>query len=105
MIELNGAFVSDLESGRHLVSNVLPAPVAGVAVEAIAATGSDPVLTAADGHVYFGARANAGTSWFVDEKRAYGADELTLCADLPAIARRERLAAIAGFVPDSAAVA
>jgi hydroxymethylpyrimidine pyrophosphatase-like HAD family hydrolase len=103
VIELNGAFVSELGSGRHLVANVLAAPVAGAAVEAIAATGSDPVLSAWDGlddRVYFGPRANEGASWYIDEKRAYGDSSLAACEDLPAVTRREQVAAITGFVLD-----
>ncbi len=101
VIELNGAFVSELESGHHLTANVLAAPVAGAAVEAFAATDSDPVLSAADGRVYFGPRANAGASWYMGEKRAYGDASLTACKELPAVAEREPLAAITGFVADA----
>lgn len=108
VIELNGAFVSELESGRHLTSNLLPAQVASAAVDAMVATGSDPVLTAWDGssdRVYFGQRANEGTSWYVEEKRAYGDSELTPCEDLPAVVQQEEIAAITGFVNDTEAAA
>jgi Cof subfamily protein (haloacid dehalogenase superfamily) len=108
VIELNGAFVSELESGRHLTSNVLPAPVANAAVEAIIATGSDPVLAAWDGtsdRVYFGSRANEATSWYVEEKRAYGDSELAACENLLAVTQREEIAAITGFVSDAEAAA
>lgn len=108
VIELNGAFVSELESGRHLTSNLLPTGVAGDAVEAIVATGSDPVLTAWDGdsdRVYFGPRANEGTSWYVEEKRAYGGSELTPCENLLAVTQQEEIAAITAFVADAEATA
>lgn len=108
VIELNGAFVSELESGRHLTSNLLPAPVAGAAVEAIVATGSDPVLSAWDGtndRVYFGSRVNEGSSWYVEEKRAYGDSALSACEDLLAVTEREQVAAITGFVADAEAAA
>ncbi len=104
VIELNGAFVSELESGRHLTSNLLSAPVASAAVEALIATGADPVLSAWDGigdRVYFGSRMNAGTSWYVEEKRSYGDRELVACEDLLAVAQRQKVAAITGFVPDA----
>lgn len=106
VIELNGAFVSELESGRHLTSNLLPAPVAAIAVEAILATGSDPVLTTWDGvgdRVYFGPVANKASTWYIDEKRAYGDTQLTACDDTLAVTRRVEIAAITGFVADAEA--
>jgi 5-amino-6-(5-phospho-D-ribitylamino)uracil phosphatase len=108
VIELNGAFVSELASGRHLTGNVLPAAVAGAAVEALGATGSDPVLTAWDGvsdRVYFGSRTNGGSSWYVEEKRAYDDSALTACESLLAVTEREQIAAITGFVADAEAAA
>jgi 5-amino-6-(5-phospho-D-ribitylamino)uracil phosphatase len=106
VIELNGAFVSELKSGHHLTSNTLPTPAAVAAVEALTATGSDPVLTAWDGsndRIYFGARANAGASWYMEEKRAYGDSELTACDNLLAITNQAEIAAITGFVADAEA--
>lgn len=103
VIELNGAYVSELQSGHHLASNHLSAQAARAAVEAILTTGADPVLSAWDGqrdHVYHGPRANEGTKWYVDEKRAYGDPQLTPCEDLLAVTYRERVAAITAFVPD-----
>jgi 5-amino-6-(5-phospho-D-ribitylamino)uracil phosphatase len=108
VIELNGAFISEFGSGRHLTSNLLPAQVASAAVDAIAATGADPVLTAWDGnsdHVYFSPRANEGTSWYVEEKRAYHDSELAPCGDLRAVVKEEQIAAITGFVKDAEATA
>lgn len=108
VMELNGAFISDIESGRHLVSNVLAAPVALAAVEAFLAIGADPVLSTWDGsrdRVHFGPQANEGTSWYVDEKRAYGDPRLTPCEDLLGVAHREHVAAITAFVPDAEAKA
>lgn len=101
VIEVNGAFVSELTSGRHLAANVLPPPFAAAAIHALGATGSDPVLTAKDGSVYFGPRANAGASWYMEEKRAYGDSELIPCDDLPGVAKRAQIAAITGFVADA----
>jgi 5-amino-6-(5-phospho-D-ribitylamino)uracil phosphatase len=108
VIELNGAFVSELESGRHLVSNILSKSAACAAVEAILATGSDPVVSAWDGsrdRVHFGPRMNEGTGWYVDEKRAYGDPRLTACDDLLGAAAQEEVASIVGFVRDAEAAA
>lgn len=85
VIEFNGAFISELQSGRHLASNVLSPSAACAAVEAILATGADPVVSTWDGshdRVHFGDRLNEGTSWYVEEKRAYGDPRLRPCDDL-----------------------
>lgn len=103
VVELNGAFVSELGSGRHLASNVLSAEVACAVVEAIGTTGADPVLSAWDGRndwVHFGSRANEALRWYVAEKRAYGDPELAPCEDLLGVAGRQRIAAITAFVAD-----
>lgn len=106
VIELNGAFVSELGSGRHLVSNMLTSSEACAAVKAILETGVDPVLSSWDGRrdrVHFGPRADESTSWYVEEKRVYGDPRLTPCDDLLAVARRERVAQITTFAPDAEA--
>lgn len=103
VIEFNGAFISELESGRHLAMNALSADAACVVVEAITATGSDPVLSTWDGsrdRVHFGSRSNQGTAWYVDEKRRYRDPRLTLCADFLAAARSEVVASVVAFAPD-----
>jgi hydroxymethylpyrimidine pyrophosphatase-like HAD family hydrolase len=108
VIELSGAFVSEIDSGRHLVGNVLSSSAACDAVEAVLATGSDPVLSTWDGardRVHFGARANPGTAWYVREKRDYGDPRLASCDDFLAAARCEEVASVVAFVPDREAAA
>lgn len=108
VIELNGAFVSELESGRHLVSNVLLEGEAWAAVEAILETGNDPVVSTWDGKkdgVHFGPRTNESTNWYVDEKRRYRDPRLAPCDDLLGIARDEEVAQITTFALDGEAVA
>lgn len=106
VIEFNGAFISELDSGRHLVSNALSAAAACAAVDAMLATGSDPVLSTWDGardRVHFGPRANEGTAWYVQEKRDYGDPRLFSCNDFLAVARREEVASVVAFAPDQEA--
>ncbi|HWC48150.1 MAG TPA: HAD family hydrolase [Solirubrobacterales bacterium] len=108
VIEFNGAFVSELASGRHLASSVLSKSAACAAVEAILATGSDPVVSAWDGsrdRVHFGSSMNEGTGWYVEEKRAYDDPRLTACDDLLGAAGQEEVASIVGFVRDTEAAA
>jgi len=104
VIELNGAFVSDLETGHHHVSNTLTPSEACAAVRAILETGVDPVLSSWDGHrdrVHFGSLADESTRFYVTEKRAYGDPRLTPCEDLLAVARREEIAQITTFTLDA----
>lgn len=103
VIELNGAFVSELESGRHLVSTFLPQADACIAVETIQATGNDPVVSTWDGvrdGVHFGSRTNDSTSWYVEEKRKHRDPRLTPCEDLLGIARNEEVAQVTTFAED-----
>lgn len=108
VIELNGAFVSDMHSGRHVASNVLSAPDACAAVGAILATGVDPVLSTWDSdrdRVHFGTRANDSLSWYVEEKRKHRDPRLAPCDDLLAVAESEEVAQITTFAPDHEAAA
>jgi hydroxymethylpyrimidine pyrophosphatase-like HAD family hydrolase len=108
VMEFNGAFVSELESGRHLASNPLSTAAAGAVVESILATGTDPVVSSWDGlrdRVHFGQRLNEGTRWYVEEKRAYGDPRLAPCDDLLAVAGREEVASVVAFAHDNEAQA
>jgi Cof subfamily protein (haloacid dehalogenase superfamily) len=104
VIELNGAFVSELDSGRHLAGNVLSESDACAALEAILATGVDPVVSTWDGdrdRVHFGTRFNDSIAWYVEEKRAHRDPRLTACKDLVAVARLEQVAQITTFARDA----
>jgi hydroxymethylpyrimidine pyrophosphatase-like HAD family hydrolase len=95
VIELNGAFVSEIDSGRHLVSNLLLDKEACAAVEVILAAGNDPVITTWDGRrdgVHFRSPTNPSTAWYVEEKRRYRDPRLAPCEDLLGIAREEEVA-------------
>ncbi|MGA8744977.1 MAG: HAD hydrolase family protein [Solirubrobacterales bacterium] len=108
VIELNGAFVSEPHSGRHLASSVLSARDACAALAVILSTGVDPVLSTWDGRrdrVHFGARSNDSISWYVEEKRRHRDPRLAPCKDLLAIARTEAVAQITTFTPDKGAPA
>lgn len=100
VIELNGAFVSELESGRHLVSNCLGGATACAAIELIQGLGNDPVISTWDGSrdaVHFGQRTNESTRWYVDEKRRHRDPRLTACDDLLGVAHETPVAQITTF--------
>lgn len=102
VIELNGVFVSELQSGKHLVSRLLDRAAARAACELLVDRRADPVLTTFDGledHVYFSPRSNPGTAWYVAEKRGYGDPRLRDCEDVRDIAAAERVATVTTFVP------
>ncbi len=108
VIELNGAFISELQTGRHLASWVLSAQDACAAVGLILSTGVDPVISSWDGRgdrVHFGARSNDSISWYIEEKRRHRDPRLSPCEDLLAIAASEEVAQITTFTPDKDAAA
>ena len=108
VIELNGAFVSDMHSGRHVASNVLSVQDACAALEVILSTGVDPVISTWDGRrdrVHFGDRTNDSISWYVEEKRKHRDPRLAPCDDLLAVAQIEEVAQITTFTPDQEAAA
>jgi Cof subfamily protein (haloacid dehalogenase superfamily) len=108
VIELNGAFISEMQSGRHVASSVLSEQDACAALEMILSTGVDPVISTWDGRrdrVHFGSRTNDSISWYVEEKRRYRDPRLTPCDDLLAIVTTEAVAQITTFTPDRKAAA
>ena len=108
VIELNGAFISDMHSGAHLASNVLSEQDACAALAAILSTGVDPVISTWDGRrdrVHFGTRMNDSISWYVEEKRQHRDPRLSPCDDLLTVARSEAVAQITTFAPDQEAAA
>ena len=108
VIELNGAFVSELDSGRHLLSNTLSRGEACAAIGAIVETGNDPVVSSWDGRrdgVHFGPRTNDSTRWYVEEKQRYRDPRLMSCGDLLGIAQDEHVAQITTFALDGEAAA
>jgi hydroxymethylpyrimidine pyrophosphatase-like HAD family hydrolase len=100
VIEVNGAFVSELDSGRRLDARLLGVGAAATTVAAMVEAGADPVVSAWDGvrdRVYCAPTLNAGSNWFAEGKRSYGT-EIVEGGDLTAIP--DGVAAITGFVPD-----
>lgn len=108
VIELNGAFISELNSGDHVRRRMLAVEVADAAVRALLEASLEPILTSWDGvedHVYYaaGAQLNGGNAWYIAEKNAYGDPRLRRHDDLAEVVGIERIAAVTTFVPDSQA--
>lgn len=110
IIELNGAFTSDLNTGHHVRRRTLAAEVAEAAVRALLQASLDAILTSWDGvddHVYYdpGAQLNPGNAWYIAEKHAYGDPRLRQHDDLAEVVRIEQIATVATFVPHPQATA
>ena len=105
VIEFNGAFISDLQSGRHLVVNALEQNLAAEVFEFLAHAQGAPITSTFDGaadHVYHRTSHNEGVARYLASRRAArdprlrevsnpGAhlDEQVVC--MTTIARRETL--------------
>ncbi|MEE3755320.1 HAD family hydrolase [Mycobacterium intracellulare] len=110
VIELNGAFISDLNSGHHIQQRLLDVEVADAAVRALLDSSLEPILTSWDGvedHVYYGhgAQRNSANSWYVAEKHAYGDPRLRRHDNLAEVVGTERIATVTTFLPHSQAAA
>ena len=85
VIEFNGAFLSDLDTGKHLSVRAIDAALAAAVFADIAQTGVEPLLSTFDGredHLYFGAVANAGLQWYLDDRTSRGDRRLRRVSDV-----------------------
>lgn len=99
VIEHNGAYISDLVSGEHLITNALDPATAAKAVELL----GDPIVTSWDGdrdRVHHAVDLNAGAAWFIGEKRRYADPRLVESEDLRAVADTEQVVMLCSYVPD-----
>jgi 5-amino-6-(5-phospho-D-ribitylamino)uracil phosphatase len=74
VIEFNGAFISDLETGRHIVTNALDTDVACTVYDMMAATAGAPLVSAFDGsadRLYYDQPRNDGVVHYLDTRRAW----------------------------------
>jgi Cof subfamily protein (haloacid dehalogenase superfamily) len=75
VVEINGAFVSDLATGRHESIASLPSDAAGELLAMIRDAGCEPFLTTFDGRedrLYYREIRNAGMQWFLDDRKQAG---------------------------------
>jgi Cof subfamily protein (haloacid dehalogenase superfamily) len=85
VIELNGAFVSDLGTGRHEIVNALPRELAADIYEAVAAFGCTPVIATFDGAadcLYHAQITNAGVRHYIEDRRRHRDERLRHCGSL-----------------------
>ena len=106
VIELNGAFVSDPVTGRHLDAAPLEAAGAVAAVHALAALGVPAILTTWDGttdNVSYPDGLTEAAGWFISEKEAQRDSRLRRSDDLLVVASSEAVAMVTAFVAHEAA--
>jgi len=85
VIELNGAFVSDLATGRHLMVQALAPDAANRVMAAIDRRGLSAFVATSFGdqdHLYHAGLPNPAMAWYRDEKVALGDSRLRAVPDL-----------------------
>ena len=88
VVEVNGAFVSDLASGRHHLVNALAPAVLGDLWELLGHSGQIPFISTYDGtadRLYYHTAhtvANAGVDWYLQDRRRYRDPRLCRLANL-----------------------
>ncbi len=85
VIELNGAFISDLGTGRHLVTNELETELAVGAYELIRGAGCVPFVSSFDGErdrLHYSEVGNPGMKWYLDDRLSNNDRRLSKTADL-----------------------
>ena len=85
VVEFNGAFVSDLASGRHYLVNDLARDILPNLWQQISAAGHTPFISTFDGtadRCYYRDIANEGMAWYVRDRRRHRDPRMRYLADL-----------------------
>lgn len=85
VIEFNGAFVSDLTTGRHLICNAIDRAIVEEIVAMAHAQGILPFVSTFDGQadrLYFTQAINSGMQWYVNDRIKAGDKRLQNVDDL-----------------------
>ena len=85
IIEFNGAFISDLHSGRHHIVNAIQSDIAESIFGDIEQKCQTPFISTFDGvedHLYYSESSNAGEHWYVKNRIEHGDSRLCLTNNL-----------------------
>ena len=85
VVEFNGAFISDLATGEHLVTNAIGADVVGDVYRTIGSAGFLPFVSTFDGdsdRFYYSEIRNPGMKWYLDDRIANNDPRITMTDDL-----------------------
>lgn len=72
VIELNGAYITDLTTGEHLIVNNIATDLAAEILALVQSYDVKPLISSYDGqadHVYFTTDVNLGIQWYIDDAR------------------------------------
>ena len=84
VVELNGAYVSDLATGKHLIANAMAASLATDVLAAVQQVNIQPLVTSFNGqedHVYYTPEVHPGVQWCIDDA-SRNQDPRWRCCDL-----------------------
>lgn len=85
VIEFNGAFLSDLETGRHVLTRPLDPGMVELLIDEIQELGHSPFVSTFEGNrdrLYCGPVRNEGMNWYVKDRREHQDDRLTMVDDV-----------------------
>jgi Cof subfamily protein (haloacid dehalogenase superfamily) len=85
VIEINGAFITDIQTGEHLVINDMPKDVITDVVSRIRAHDLSPFMSAFNGtqdRLYYEKLINGGMQWRLDDRTESNDTRLTKTSDL-----------------------
>ena len=90
VVEFNGAFVTDLETGRHEVINALEPAVADESYRFILRSGFSPFVSTFNGRedcVHYRDVTNEGMAWYVDDRVRHEDPRMRRTSDMAAALR------------------
>ena len=85
VIELNGAYITDLATGEHLFVNNIATDLATDVLALVQEHNIKPLISSYNGqddHVYFSTDVNPGIQWYIDDAERNEDGRWHCCADL-----------------------
>ena len=85
VIDCNGAFISDLDSGRHHIINSLDTPLVQDVLQCMLDQEHMPFISAFDGRqdrLYYNEMLNQGMQWYLDDRLRNGDRRLKQISDI-----------------------
>lgn len=99
VIEFNGAFISDLETGRHEITNAIDSAIASDLYHIMAKGGFVPFLSTFNGKedcLYHPVPTNDGAQWYFQDRKLKGDPRLRESEDLTA-SLKEKVVCLTGI--------
>ncbi|MEM9265321.1 MAG: HAD-IIB family hydrolase [Cyanobacteria bacterium P01_F01_bin.13] len=85
VIELNGAYITELTTGQHLVVNNIATDLAADILSLVQTRNIKPLISSYDGqndHVHFTTDVNPGIQWYIDDAKRNEDGRWHCCNDL-----------------------